>query len=256
METWTITFGECVENHVGMQQHGAHATHGFTRAELELARTKMAGYDAELFDLSSALPIEKRSLVPNIDSACLLVVRSGIDLFHDYEQLEKEIQATRDVVDKKALMRGKVVNKHARWNLCFADEHIEPNFPLGQGTVLAFSEVPCLEDARTRLPSILGEKARSLLAELNYYYDTSRCGIGYHGDSERRLVVGFRVGATLPLHYQWYHEGKPVGENIRIDIHGGDFYVMGEKAVGTDWKKRKVPTLRHAAGSPKYVALK
>jgi hypothetical protein len=30
-------------------------------------------------------------------------------------------------------------------------------------------------------------------------------------------------------------------------------YVMSEKAVGFDWKKRIVPTLRHAAGCDKYI---
>lgn len=32
---------------------------------------------------------------------------------------------------------------------------------------------------------------------------------------------------------------------------------MGEKAAGTDWKTRKTPTLRHAAGyAKKYVVPK
>jgi len=38
-----------------------------------------------------------------------------------------------------------------------------------------------------------------------------------------------------------------------IELRGGDIYIMSEKAVGTDWKKKNVPTLRHSAGSPKYT---
>lgn len=154
-------------------------------------------------------------------------------------------------------VRGRVVNKHARWNLCYADTHQVADIAAGKGTILAFDEVPCLNQVRTVLPCILGEAAKGLFAELNYYYDVKECGIGFHGDTERRLVVGVRIGATLPLHYQWYHQSKPIGPNIKLEINGDDFYVMGEKAVGTDWKTRKTPTLRHAAGyAKKYVVPK
>ena len=30
---------------------------------------------------------------------------------------------------------------------------------------------------------------------------------------------------------------------------------MSEKAVGTDWKRKKFPTLRHAAGCEKYTKI-
>jgi hypothetical protein len=39
-------------------------------------------------------------------------------------------------------------------------------------------------------------------------------------------------------------------------LHSGDLYVMSEKAVGTDVKKKKIATLRHAAGASKYLELK
>ena len=33
----------------------------------------------------------------------------------------------------------------------------------------------------------------------------------------------------------------------------GDMYIMEEKAVGNDWKKSSIFTLRHAAGAEKYL---
>jgi hypothetical protein len=30
-------------------------------------------------------------------------------------------------------------------------------------------------------------------------------------------------------------------------------YVMSEKAVGTDWKKKKIYTLRHATGASPFI---
>jgi hypothetical protein len=43
------------------------------------------------------------------------------------------------------------------------------------------------------------------------YYDVSKCGIGFHGDAERIKVIAIRLGESMPLHYQWFQNSKPVG---------------------------------------------
>ena len=84
--------------------------------------------------------------------------------------------------------------------------------------------------------------------------DAGNCGIGFHGDGERSRVVGIRLGASMPLHFQWFENRKePIGERVRLMLHHGDLYVMSEKAVGRDARRRLVPVLRHAAGAPKYL---
>jgi 2-hydroxy-3-keto-5-methylthiopentenyl-1-phosphate phosphatase len=40
------------------------------------------------------------------------------------------------------------------------------------------------------------------------------------------------------------------------DLNDGDIYFMSQKAVGTDWKRKIIPTLRHAAGAKKYLITK
>jgi hypothetical protein len=65
--------------------------------------------------------------------------------------------------------------------------------------------------------------------------------------------VAIRLGASMPLYYQWYHKTKRVGEKFKIDLDCGDIYIMEEKAVGTDWKFRNSYTLRHAAGCNQYI---
>jgi hypothetical protein len=35
---------------------------------------------------------------------------------------------------------------------------------------------------------------------------------------------------------------------VTVHLQHGDYLVSSAKAVGTDWKVRKVPTLRHATG--------
>ena len=100
------------------------------------------------------------------------------------------------------------------------------------------------------------EGAEELNGEANYYYDMSKCGIGYHGDAERKKVIAMRMGQSMPLYYQWFQNSKPVGERIKIELGDGDMYVMSEKAVGTDWLKKKTPTLRHATGCDKFTVIK
>lgn len=159
-------------------------------------------------------------------------------------------------MDKKVYMYGRVVNKHARWNLCFDDQSHDPDYEHGKGRVISFEEIPITSKLMKAFPEFFGEKAMDLKGEGNYYYDIRKCGIGFHGDSERRKVIAIRLGASLPLFYQWYKEGKPVGDRIEIELNGGDMYVMNEKAVGTDWKRKKVYTLRHATGCAKFTTVK
>jgi hypothetical protein len=153
-------------------------------------------------------------------------------------------------------MYGRVVTKHARHNLCFAVEPQEPDYAAGKGRVVAFAQTPLLSQARANLSEILGSKAKDLAAEGNYYYDLQNCGIGFHGDSERKIVVGIRVGASLPLHFLWFLNGSPVSSSIPFDIGHGDVYFFSEKATGNDWKRKIIPTLRHAAGSRKFLTFK
>ncbi len=65
-----------------------------------------------------------------------------------------------------------------------------------------------------------------------------------------------RLGQTIPLHYQWFVQGEPVGERVVLMLNHGDLYVMSEKATGYDWKSKSTPTLRHAAGCDKFTTIK
>ena len=91
------------------------------------------------------------------------------------------------------------------------------------------------------------------MLEGNYYYDLKKCGIGFHGDTERRKVVGMRLGCDMNLVFKWYINSKSLGERCELNLKHGDMYVMNEKASGFDWKKRSKLTLRHSAGCEKFT---
>lgn len=258
-QTFTLTFGDQAENHVGMEKLGQPIENGFDLAQLSRiqAHFDCKGFPTQLHCLNELFP-ENDPRRENTDAAYVLVVRNGLKCILSEDE-KKENTYTVDNFfeeqlalrkDDKAKMYGRVVNKHARHNLCFADQGHPANYEQGQGTVVSFADVPVLARVREAIRQLTGHQ---LVAEGNYYYDTQVCGIGYHGDSERRVVVGIRVGEQFPLHFRWYHRGEVVSTTLKLYLENGDMYFMSDKAVGWDWKSRSLFTLRHAAGASKYL---
>jgi hypothetical protein len=250
--TITLTFGDQAENHVGMQKIGQPALNGFTHTDLLTAKANFEniGCICELINLSDSAPKTQ-----TVEPAYVLIVRGAINklLKDGADGLLQEQNVL--VPDKKAFMYGRVVNKHARHNLCFDTTAQAPDYEKGKGRIIAYSQVPKLSELRDSFPAYIGDKAKDLTIEGNYYYDIAKCGIGYHGDSERMRVIGVRLGATIPLHYQWFLKNNPIGERIKLSLNHGNCYIMSEKATGNDWKIKNKATLRHAAGCQKFLDL-
>eukprot|EP01130_Rhizamoeba_saxonica_P012205 TRINITY_DN5126_c0_g1_i1.p1 TRINITY_DN5126_c0_g1~~TRINITY_DN5126_c0_g1_i1.p1 ORF type:complete len:279 (-),score=70.31 TRINITY_DN5126_c0_g1_i1:42-857(-) len=258
--TFTLTLGDQAENHAGMQKIGQLAEEGFSVQQLESVKQELEsqyGCDCELVYLNDFATVENGSDEINTDPAALLVVRNGIDLLLGENSADQMyIEQLHLPYDYKAYMRGKVVNKRARHNLCFADFDQEPDIENKKGTVVNFERVPVFARFRNMLPDLFGEMAQGLAAEANDYYDPSRCGIGFHGDTERKKVIAVRLGVSLPIQYQWYYRGQPFGDRAEKIINHGDFYVMSEKASGYDWQKQNIASLRHAAGAERFLVIK
>ena len=225
---------------------GKLAKRGFTIAELESAKQRFEtkGYTCLLVDLS------KHAGRKDVADAKVLVVRSGIKAF-GASGLHNELVDLD--WDKKVWMRGAVKNKRARYNLMFSETAQEPDYDAKKGRIIPYADVPLLSAIRDGLPLYFGDEAKMLEAEGNKYYDDAKTGIGYHGDSERRKVIGVRTGGSMYLHFQWHLKTKPIGNNVRIHLDGGDIYCMSAAAVGSNWKMRNTSTLRHAAGCAKYT---
>ena len=251
-QTFTLTFCESGENHKGMQTIGQIAESGFSRRELKKAKQwfEGQGIECELYKLNDLLEEEVKA-----KRAYLLVAKSGLDVLLDNSATKDDVFNEQNSLekDKHAKMYGRVVSKKARHNLCFADFSQEPDYENGKGTIVNFSDVPIMDGLRRNLKKPFGEKAENMMCEGNYYYDVKKCYIGMHGDTERKRIIGVRLGAKFPLHYQWYQHSKKIGKALEIKLGHGDVYCMSEVAVGQNWKKKLIPTLRHAAGLKKNV---
>jgi hypothetical protein len=227
------------ENHEGMQQLGEAATDGFTHEDLvrivEFLDALGYGDMCELIDLRD-LASSRPEDVPEPSEAYLLVLRRFLTQKRANEIFEENMAFEWD----KQLWNWKqqvVQNKHARHNVCYADKAQEANFPEGKGTIVAWNSVPATHAVAKALPVLLGEKGKGLVCEGNLYYDVAKTGIGWHGDKERKKVVGVRFGESIPLKFRWWYRNKSFGE------------------VGWDWgcPVKHGPTLRHSAGCEKYT---
>ena len=256
MVTYTITFGDRGENHVGMSQIGSIRETGIQHSDILYANEQFEkkGCCCEVVDLVGEG--EVGDITPTPTPAYVLIVRNAVEtvlgegghdaLFREQEQIPYDTKYF-DV------RRGQVLNKRARYNVCFDEVGHPADFEKKRGTVVPYSDVPYLSTLRNQLPNFWGEVADRLVGEGNKYYDIKKCGIGFHGDAERRVVIAARIGQSMPMHWQWYINHKPIGKRIRRTINGGDMYCMSEKATGFDWKKSVFSTVRHAAGCRKYL---
>ena len=248
-KTYTITFGDVAENHAKMQKIGSLHESGYSIEKLEEVQKKLngLGLTTELIDLNVGFGEE-------FEKGKVLVIRRGGQFILGEEDFNGMMGENDELChDKMALMRGKVVNKIARHNLCFADDDQEPDYTDGKGRIVSWGRVRRI----SRIREVISEWTDDVLlnGEANYYYDISKCGIGFHGDGERKKVFAIRMGETLPLYFQWFQQSSPVGPHFEIVLNDGDMYIMSEKAVGFDWLKKIKPTLRHATGCQKYTQI-
>ena len=181
----------------------------------------------------------------------------------DAEYLDPNKYRTEIVDGKEIKVRGKWMNKRARTNLCFvANREQEPAVFEGKGTIYDLKKMEFLnkgiEELKEQIAGGLVEidsmtKVEINVVEGNRYYNLKKTGIGFHGDTERVVVICISIGCdNYPMRWQWFKDGMPVGKSIDIFLNCGDVYIMSEKAVGADWKLKSKYTLRHSAGAKKY----
>ncbi len=212
IETFSLTFSDQGENHPGMELVGSMVPpgQGFNYNDLTQIQNKFEShkFKTELHYLNELYHQENINKI--IPKAYVLVVRQGLQYFLDIQgktQDDMIQEMTNFSWDNKYFdtRRQKVLNKHARTNVCFGSIAQEPDYPNKKGTIVSYSQVPILDNIRKELFNMIGEKGKNLVCEGNRYYDLKKCGIGWHGDKERRKVIAFRLGEEMNLNYRWFH---------------------------------------------------
>ena len=267
MITYTLTFGDRCENHAGMDIKGIDVGkgNGFNLDDLKKAKEffEKLGCECEIVNLKELINLDAK-ILENINDAYLLIIKNMMqNISKRKDTIEIFIKEMESFIwdnkywDKR---RKKVLNKHARENVCFGDQESEPDYENGKGRIIKWDNVPILNNVKKIIELVLGNKGKNLMCEGNKYKNNdndykNNGGIGWHGDGERRKVFALRIGKPMVLKYNWWFKCKPVGNIFEVTLNSGDAYIMSEKAVGYDWLTKNIYTLRHSAGSNKYVKL-
>ena len=181
-----ITAGEQSENHVGMIKNGnGIAKTGFTLIELKQFHENLnkKNINNQLYNLKYALKNEIEDL-SKLEDAAVLIIKNGLqDLcnINNKEMLKEQLSFEWDK-HYWDVRRNKVLNKIARYNLCYGDKSQEPNYENKLGRIIPLSNAPNLKKWKDSLEILFGPKANDLELEGNLYYNIKKCGIGFHGD--------------------------------------------------------------------------
>jgi len=277
-----ITNGEQGENHAGMQMLGnglADKGYNLVDALKFKAKFENIGGTATLYDLREECLGERKDECK--EEAYVLKFEAGVNVLL-WNKIEKEVDKAlknkkmyNDEIKEKLFniynaeklfeeqfsfewdkkywdtRRSKVLNKNARWNVCYGEEGQEPDYENKKGTVIAYSQCRVMRSWRKELLDLIEELDEDFVAEGNLYYNVKKTGIGFHGDAERRKVVAGNFcdeGVIRELNYIAYLKSERIGKRFRMELKNGDMYIMIAAAAGTDWKKRNKITFRHAAG--------
>ena len=253
----TFTFCDRGENHTGMQILGQDVKEGLNKEDLINAEKILNeyGFKTKLYDLRDLILEKPNNLIGKLDEAYVLIIEEFCNEKRRKSILKENLKYKWD--DKYyCIRRKKVLNKHARFNVCYDEKSQEADYENKKGTIISYEDVPNIKKIKNALKVILGSKGQNLVCEGNLYYDINKTGIGWHGDAERKIVFGCRIGKTHPLCFKWWFQNRSFGKMLTLDLKDGDAYIMSEKAVGYDWKCSRIATIRHSAGCQKYIDLK
>ena len=155
--------------------------------------------------------------------------------------------------DKMEYRRGRIVNKKAKYALKYNHLSQEPDYPNNKERIINFNDMPMLNQLKIDITKKLNLEDQ-MSATADYYYNMNTCGTSYHTTTNN--VFNICLGSSIQLHYQWFLNGKPLGDNISITLNHGDLYFISDKASGHDYKRKKIPTLKFAFGCDKYTKIK
>ena len=253
-----MTSGEQSENHAGMEIIGnGLAPKGYSPEEMiEMARKfHQLGGAPEWLDLREGLTTEEKI---DAEDACILILPNCADILLEKEGAAKEIFEELVSLNWDTyyydVRRQKKLNKRSQYNLCFQTKAREPDIDNKKGRIVSYVDVPKLCEWKTKIEKMCGEEEKEggLECEGNYYYDSKKCYIGWHGDRERKKVIALNLSDTSfirEIKWRWFQWSKVFGPEFSIELENGDAYIMSEKASGFDWTLRSKKTLRHTAGA-------
>ena len=230
--SFTLSFARQARGHL-VTLSVPEAFTGVTLADLErmAAVLKDRGVDCEITKMAHAG-----------EEAHLLHAKNAFDP----AAAEAELQGIN--YPTQELLKGEVKNLKKRLNAQIADYSQDADVMSKTQKVVNWDTLPACRAIRDALKEITGEPVLNCDVVV---YPRDRCGIGWHGDRERALIAGVRLGhktGSFPLKFCFFHDWAPVSQVWTFEFAPGDLYIPCAKATGFDAGRPSVVSLKHAAG--------
>lgn len=269
---FTVSLSDRGLNDLKGEVYGAYTPGGISEDALMAQVAKMQedstyGEEVQIYHLNNAcchgMRPEEEALLSDgtgkLPRAKVVVIRNFVQHVFGADAAKQ----TRDVLcgmhyDSKTQSNygNKLVNQLARHTtMLFPDQDVvvtDQERLKGKASVNNLNLLPAVKDTIELMQQQFGINLP--VAEINHYYNPSKCGLGWHGDAERNINMILRFGERsieMPLKLQWFYNRSPYGAIMEVPLHEGDLLIFSHRALGTDcWKPPLArPTLRHAVGA-------
>lgn len=180
------------------------------------------------------------------EDACVLVIKLP------RETADGALREMRDSVKYSLYKRsyGRTVRAKSR-NISYVSNFSAPEDPdTNAPSVTDWQDLPYCRQVQQFVNGVLSDTEAEHAVAIRYE-DYRRCGIRWHGDAERSKTLVARLGPNSkhhPFYLMWYKNNIPISDPFPILLEHGDVCIPSHKAVGSDFKRSSIPTLRHATG--------
>ncbi len=264
--TFTITFRDQAITYPTahlVKQYGTEMR-GFSRADFDriVHEATKRNIECQRYNLNELIDVDT-------PFAELLVLPNAVDKLLGAgatENLFSELVATQFNEKTMSLRnKNKKVCRHAQQSVVFATDQDRQKVrdPVDSNeyepVVHSINDIDHASILREKIAELCDRKELTMCtAECNRYANTEsepdKCGVGPHGDQESRLVWAVRIGWPMSLWFHWFYHNEPVGKPFLLEeLSPGTIYFMSKEAVGRNYKKSSIYTLRHAAGGYNYT---
>lgn len=114
-----------------------------------------------------------------------------------------------------------------------------------------FKEFDASKKMSSELMKFTKNKISSLfgISELNYKLENC-IKSSYKGTLNKKIIIGLYIGESLFFYFSWFKDDKPIGKTCRFKLNHGDIYILTDKSLGCDFRKKNIPILKHCIGCP------
>lgn len=117
------------------------------------------------------------------------------------------------------------------------------------------SDINNFEKMFGAIQTLSGLRNSTLSTNVHRFFHTDLCGQFFKGKDKGTYgsLKIFLGTSPLPISFQYFQHGNPVGDRLKIITKNGTLLVMCERAAGVGWRNHNACCVRHAIGNERFA---